>query len=383
MKWREYRNRILSTIDAESFFVDEFTKSSLMFHRHGNELKGQCFFTDRHVSGQDSNPSFTVNLGSGAYLCNACGAKGNIHTFYMLTRGLDRQDAWYALGDALGIERPVDADSRPGIDPGLPTIYHKNLLSLKGVDRDVLTDKRGLTEATLSRFQIGWDNERVTIPIYDEYNELVNIRRYKWDSYEDSSKMTSYVDEMSNTYGEDRIYGIENLFNENITEVVWCEGEWDRLIAEQLGLPACSSTAGADNFRTEWFKLIKKKKRIYVCYDNDDAGRRATEYIVDNLRSSMEVWVVNWPKDWRKKGDITDIVVKDGYTKEMFVSLFTPVSASEDVPIVSLAISSNAKYAGKRIKVPVLVAGKDNAPFVYPKTVRAHCSEGSEDKKAV
>ena len=316
MKWREYRNKILSTIDAESFYVDEFDKQGLVYHRHGNELKAQCPFTELHLAGQDRNPSFTVNLGSGVYLCNACGSRGNIHTFYAHTRHLDKQDAWYELGDALGIDRPTDTDSRPAIDPGLPAQYHQALMKHTGVIRDVLRDKRGIADATLSRFLIGWDKDRVTIPIYDEYNELVNIRLHKWNSYEDKTKMINYTDVLGNTFGEDRIFGIENLINPDISEIVWCEGEWDRLVAEQLGIPTCTATAGADNFRLEWFKLIKKKKRLYLCFDNDDAGRRATDYMIDNLRGSIEIYTVNWPKDWREKGDITDIIIKDGYDKE-------------------------------------------------------------------
>ena len=361
--------------------MDEFERLKLQFHRHGNELKSQCPFTELHLAGQDRNPSFTVNLGSGVYLCNACGSKGNVHTFYMITRKLDKQEAWFELGDALGIDRPVDVDSRPMIDPGLPATWNKALLESTGVIRDIMRDKRGLTDDTLSRFLIGWDGERVTIPVYDEFSELVNIRRYKWNSYEDSTKMINYTDVLGNAYGEDRVYGIENLFNSEITEILWCEGEWDRLVSEQLGIPACTATAGADNFRLEWFKLIKKKARIYVCYDNDDAGKRATDYLVDNLRGGIEIYVVEWPSDWRQKGDITDLVVKDNYSKEQFLALFKPILSVEDTPVVSLASSSNARYTGKRIKIPVLVAGKESAPYVYPKNIRISCSEGNDESK--
>lgn len=381
MRWAEYRGRILNTIDAESFFIAELDKRGLTYHRHGNELKAQCPFTELHMAGQDRNPSFTVNLGNGVYLCNACGSKGNIHTFYMVTRGLDKQTAWFELGDALGIARPTDIDSRPAIDPGLPAKYHNSLMGSTGVVRDILRDKRGITDATLSRFLIGWDGERITIPIYDEFNELVNIRRYKWNSFEDSVKMINYTDVAGNAYGEDRIYGVEHLVDPNVTEVLWCEGEWDRLVAEQLGIPACTTTCGAGNFRTEWFKLIKNKKRIYICYDNDDAGQRATEFLVDNLRGSLEIFVVNWPKDWTHKGDITDIIVSDGYTKDAFMALFKPIETVKDVPVVSLAASSNARYTGQRLKIPVLVAGKENAPYIYPKSVRIACTEGDEERK--
>lgn len=381
MNWKEYRNRILSTVDPEAFFIDELKARNLEFARHGEELKGKCPFPELHLAGQDTNPSFTVNLSTGVYFCNACGSKGNIHTFYRMTRNCSREEAWYALGDALGLERPKDTDSRPGIDPALPAKYHQALMSSTGVIRDILVERRGLTDETLRKFQIGWDGDRVTLPIYDEFSDLVNIRRYKWNSYEDNTKMINYEDELGNAYGENRVYGIEHLVDPACKAVLWCEGEWDRLIAEQIGIPACTTTAGANNFRLDWLKLIKKKKRIYICYDNDEAGRLATEFLVENLRGAMEIYTVNWPKDWREKGDITDIIVKDGYTREQFRALFKPLDQSETVPTVPLAASSNARYTGKRIKIPVLVAGKESAPFVYPKDTIVTCDYADEENK--
>lgn len=381
MNWKDYRNRILSTVDPEAFYVDELKSRGLSYTRHGTELKGKCPFPELHLTGQDANPSFTVNLDTGVYFCNACGSKGNIHTFYRMTRGCSKEEAWYALGDALGLERPQSADSRPGIDPALPAKYHQALMTSTGVIREILAERRGLTDETLKKFQIGWDGERVTLPIYDEFSELVNIRRYKWNSYEDNTKMINYEDEMGNAYGENRVYGIEHLIDPKCTAVLWCEGEWDRLVAEQLGIPACTTTAGANNFRIEWLKLIKQKKRIYICYDNDEAGRMATEFLVDNLRGAMQIYTVNWPKDWREKGDITDIIVKDGYTREQFRALFAPLDQSEIVPTVPLAVSSNARYTGKRLKIPVLVAGKENAPFVYPKDTVITCDYADEERK--
>lgn len=381
MRWREYRQKILTTIDPEAFYVDELSKLKLRYNRHGNEIKGQCPFTDLHMGGQDRNPSFTVNLSTGVYFCNACGSKGNIHTFYRITRGISAKVAWYELGDELGIPRPDDEDSRPAIDPALPGKWHTALMASTGVIRDILRDKRGLTDATLERFQIGWDGERVTLPIYDEFCELVNVRRYKWDSYEDNTKMINYTDEVGNTYGEDRIFGIEHLIDARCANIIWCEGEWDRIVAEQNGFAACTATAGANNFRAEWFRLLKTKKRIYIAYDNDDAGKLATEYLIDNLRGTTELWPIQWPKDWRQKGDVTDIFVKDSYTPEMFMALFRPMTAAENIPVVPLAVSSNAMYAGKRIKVPVLVAGKESSPYVYPKTIRITCDHADEENK--
>ena len=309
MNWKDYRNRILTTVNPEAFFTGDLKERGITYSRHGNELKCQCPFPERHLAGQDRDPSFTANVETGVYFCNACGARGNVHTYLCQTQKLSSVDAWYMLGDALGFDRPADADTRPMIDPALPGIYHQKLMQSTGVIRDVLREKRGLTDETLDRFMIGYDGERITIPVYDEQNELVNIRRYKWNSYEDSLKMINYEDALGNAYGENRIYGIEHLLNPKCKAVLWCEGEWDRLVAEQNNIPACTTTAGANNFRTEWLKYIKTKQRIYICYDNDEAGRLATEFLVNNLRGALEIYVVEWPKDWREKGDITDIFV--------------------------------------------------------------------------
>lgn len=381
MKWKDYRNKILTTLDGEAFYTGELQRLNLIYHRNGNEVKAQCPFKEMHAAGKDNNPSFTVNLSTGVYFCNSCGSKGNAHTFYMLTRDQTKEDAWFALGDALGLERPTSIDSRPAIDPGLPGKWHTALLASTGTVREIMRDRRGLTDETLKKFMIGWDGERITLPIYDEFGDLVNIRRYKWNSYEDSIKMISYTDVTGNSYGENAIYGIEHLFNAEEETILWCEGECDKLVAEQYGFATCTTTAGAENFRLEWFKLIKKKKKLYICYDNDDAGKRATEYMVNNLRGDLEIFVVKWPETFKEKGDITDVFVGEKYTREQFLALFEPIEDSEDIPSVPLALSSNAKYAGKRIKIPVLVAGKESAPYVFPKKVRITCTDAIEGSK--
>lgn len=391
MTWSEYTNRVLVEIDYEAFFLGELGEVA----RRGSELKAKCPFSALHESGVDENPSFTVNLHKGTYYCNTCHSKGNVHTLYCKLYNKSKTQAWFDLGDELKIPRPDGSKpARPLIEPGLIVDYHKALMNLKGPIRTMLKERRGLTDASLRKFQLGWDTERLTIPIYDEYNTLVNIRRYKWNSDNDQYKVINYEDEYGNKYGEVRIFGIEHFFDSS-DYVLWCEGELDRIIAEQHGFCAACPTAGAGTLKPEWLRLFKTKKRVYLAQDNDEAGRIATSKLCEKLYKVVpEVYVFTWPENFPVKGDVTDFFVSCGFTKEDFQALIDNAELYKDHTVerlvdtteaedVHLADSSNADFTGKRIRVPVMVSGKDSTPFICPKKVKLVCGDAadSDNKK--
>jgi DNA primase len=248
--------------------------------------------------------------------------------------------------------------------------------------RRVLKELRGFTDETLGIRQIGWDQERITIPIYDEYNELVNIRRYKWNAATGAEKMKNFVDELGNAYGELRIYGIENLLNPEIEEIIWNEGETDRIVLEQNGFKACTPTSGSGSFRPEWTKLFKGKKKLYILQDNDEAGENGAIAIAERLYRMVPTFIVKWPEGFLEKGDPTDWFVKCQRSKEDLQLLLdkapqykmhTTEEASEVVD-VTLAQSSNFEYIGKKQRIPIMVSGKDTAPYVAPKKVKITCT---------
>ena len=393
MRWSEYRNRILAEIDNEAFLLNELTN----VQRRGNEIKAECPFKELHESHTDNNPSFTANLLTGTWYCNSCHSKGNIHTLYKELYHLKPEEAWLQLGDALKIPRPDGSKpTRPDIDTGLVSEYHHRLMSLTGPLRTMLRERRGLTDETLVEFQLGWDGDRITIPIYDEYNTLVNFRRYKWNSNEDQFKVLNYTDEYNNAYGEVRIFGIDRVVDSNLDYIVWSEGEMDRLICEQMGFPCACATSGAGTWKPEWTKLFRNKRRVYLAQDNDEAGRNATKKLCEKLYRVVDVYIINWPENFPVKGDITDFFTKCGQTAEDFQRLLDtatkyvdpsmdePRLADESEAIeVHLSTSADAKYYGKRIRVPVMVSGKDATPFLCPKSVTVRCGDSadSENKK--
>ncbi len=388
MRWSEYTNRILAEIDNEAFFLNELKN----VQRRGQEVKAECPFKELHESQTDNNPSLTVNLAKGVYYCNSCHSKGNIHTMYKTLYGLSNEEAWFQLGDALKIPRPDGSKpTRPEIDVGLIQEYHQRLMNLTGPIRDMLKERRGLTDETLKRFQLGWDGERITIPVYDEYNTLVNFRRYKWNSNEDQWKVLNYVDEYNNAYGEVRIFGIDRVIDDTVDYIVWSEGEMDRICCEQHGFPTACPTSGAGTWKAEWTKLFRNKKRVYLAQDNDEAGRNATKKLCEKLYRVVDVYTINWPENFPVKGDITDFFTKCGQTSEDFQNLLdnatkyvdpsladNRVADENEAAEVHLSDSSEAGFVGKRIRVPVMVSGKDSTPYLCPKTLKASCGDASD-----
>ena len=384
MRWSDYCNKILASVDIEEFYYSELRN----IVRRGTEIKASCPFSDLHEGGQDVNPSFTVNLDKGVYYCNTCHSKGNVHTFYKTLMKLSNDEAWYALGDALNVPRP-EGTSPPQIDTSLPGKYYKQLNDLGGNALSMLRNRRGLSSKSIKRFQLGWDLERITIPVYDMYNNLVNIRRYKWDSYEDGRKMINYVDDEGNAFGEVRIFNIQALLNNDA--VVWCEGELDAIISEQNGIPACCPTSGAGTFRQEWLPLFKNKT-VYLCQDNDQPGRDANESLRKRLQgTAYKVIVIDWPDYMPEKGDITDFYVNLGKSPQDFMSLMVDTAYVGSEPIlnetaealyVDLQDSTQAKYVGKRVAIPAMVSGKGDTPYMVPRHIKCSCrGPGENDKK--
>jgi DNA primase len=67
-------------------------------------------------------------------------------------------------------------------------------------------------------------------------------------------------------------------------------------------MPAVTSTSGSGTFPEEWIKKFEQKQ-VYICMDNDDAGKRAAVRLLFLLPDAA---IIPLPKDVGAHGDITD-----------------------------------------------------------------------------
>ena len=183
----------------------------------GHEIQAHCPFHD------DKHASFLADTKTGLWTCLAgCGKGKNIIHFVEKLNQCSFLEAIRYLSKLYSIHFEIP---RPEIDSSLPQKYSENLSGENEVLL-FLRETKGLNSETIKKFQLGWDGKRVTIPIYDEYNKLKNIRRY---SKIEKNKMISFTqtaevegESQKFNYGEGRIFGLPDLTKRPGEPVIIC-----------------------------------------------------------------------------------------------------------------------------------------------------------------
>lgn len=243
-----------------------------------------------------------------------------------------------------------------------------------------LINERGLDEATIEKFELGWANGRITIPVRDADGVLVNVRRYKSDAKQSRDKMYNLPG-----YGEARLF-LPWVLNED--EVLILEGEMDALLGQHLGLPAMTHTAGASVWKDQWSPRFQDKT-VFICYDVDASGTNGARKVAQKLSPyAKDVFIIKLPLT-TNGADFTDYIVKQGYSKSDFLALMdtareTPFgvrrqSKGDRRALVAerstLEDSMSADTSRANLEVLATVAGKVQPAYLLPKTVRISCTQ--------
>lgn len=244
------------------------------------------------------------------------------------------------------------------------------------------TTRRGLTAETLRKFGIGWSDEdrAYSIPVWNAEGELVNIRLYRIEDEAGTTKIWSWGGEGMDASA---IYP-ESVLKENSTILV-CEGEWDALMANQVGIPAVTGTTGAKQWMSKWNRKFSGKD-VYICYDRDEAGDEGAEKVARNLDGTAHlVAIVELPVEWREKHglDITDFLYKlgkgaDDLRAAMSDARVTSAPKDGEAVPVSVRESFNPSLATKPMDMVVSVVGKGTTKHLIPRTVTFSCNMNAE-----
>lgn len=280
----------------------------------------------------------------GVFKCHGkCQTKGTVVDYLCRSAGLlpyEAEEAILRIDPRYAREKTAPRTEVEKLDDGavrdMIERAHAQLMASDKRDRyrmfhKYLNEDRGLDDRTITLYEIGADEYRLTIPIYWE-DEIPGIRRYLPNAPK-GKKIRYNLRTVTTT----RIFPYrrwESLIETDPTDgefVILCEGEWDCLLLNQHGYNALTTTAGVTNWRDEWYQMIAECLRgrdLVIMFDVNDkndvgqrmARRRASEFVKHGV--SAHVAELPLPPEIRG-GDVTDWFIKCGKTKQQLDDVIT------------------------------------------------------------
>lgn len=272
----------------------------------------------------EKKASFSVNInGTGGCVCHGCGTKiGSIIHFEKLKYKLPDDESAASSIYSKGF-RPVLAS--PGKSEQHLSSYKIALEGTPPTKKKILEDIQ-ITEQTIQRFQLGWDSglRRVSIPIFDSFNQLLNIRLYRLPSMREDEKFPKLLN--TEGYGSPaELFPKQHLFSlcrgkHRPSIVYWFTGERDTLLAWDRGIPSFCYTSGENVCKQEWGEELKTLGiSVGIVSDNDKAGQDGANKRKSMLQSQgVSCFIVQFKNDGIK--DFSDFI-KEGNTVKDFLKL--------------------------------------------------------------
>lgn len=248
---------------------DYLNQKDIKFKEANGELITDCVFCNKpqhlYFNGETSQ-----------YDCKVCGEQGNIITLAK------------HLGDPL--DEVFINEEKPKRQYQKQNSFDAELIyrcaeQLPDKIKNYLNN-RGINNNLIEEFKLGYGEfygkNWITIPILNKDGEPIFIKlRQDPDDATNDSKYKFYPPGK-----EAALYGVEHLGAYTDTVVI-CEGELDAIILQSFGIPAVTSTAGANTFKVEWLDSIKHIKKVYICLDKDEAGINGSEKIIKLLNENL------------------------------------------------------------------------------------------------
>lgn len=283
----------------ETITIREYlTKKGIEFVERNGQLLVHCIFDG---CGDDDRPNekhLYFNEKTSEYDCKKCGEQGNIIT---LARKLGDGLKDISLHSQGSSSNPHA--KQPRFNETLVESHHQ---ALPLTIRQYL-NARGIIDAIIDSHKLGWGwfygKWWITIPIQDTEG-IFRFFKLREDPYSGNGKITYPKGATAQIYGWDTLKATTD-------KILICEGELDRLALLSKGVPAITSTHGAGTFKDEWCEKIGKGREIYICYDNDDAGKKGSGRVAKIMEDfGNDVHIITLPEDVGDGGDITDYFVK-------------------------------------------------------------------------
>ena len=308
------KNEILENSDIVAHIGDYVD-----LKKSGNSYKGLCPFHN------EKTPSFTVDDKKQLFHCFGCGEGGDVVSFIMHKEGLSYIDSMKYLANKAGIKLDNTKSSKENkrlnrlydINRDIMMYFYKNLLTDKA--GQTYLKNRGFRSNIVNTFMLGfaknsWDDlisyvkekdyllddienlglikksqngkyydkyrNRLIFPIINHYGKVIGFGGRSIDS-----TMPKYLNSPESEVFKKRynLYGLNIFKKQSNKDIILVEGYMDVIGLNNQGIDQAVASLGT-SLTNDQAKLLKRyAKNVYICYDEDNAGIKATDRAIEIL----------------------------------------------------------------------------------------------------
>tara|TARA_B110000116_G_scaffold131258_1_gene113916 strand:- start:4585 stop:6390 length:1806 start_codon:yes stop_codon:yes gene_type:complete len=362
--------------------VSELIATKVKLIRRGREATGLCPFHN------EKTPSFTVNDEKGFYHCFGCGAHGDIISFTMQIDGLIFPEAIEKLAGFAGLVVPRETKEDKEETKKVITLqqvmekacnWFENQLRKPDGDKGLKYLRgRGFSETTISKFRLGFAPDargkfrQEMLEMGVSLEQLVDCGLAKYNEHSTSHRdyfFNRVIFPISDRRGQVIAFGGRNLgegqpkylnspetklFSKghilyNLAEarvssrdtgtIIVVEGYTDVIALNQSGLQHCVAPLGTALTEEQIFALWKVVDEPLLCFDGDNAGRRAAfraaQKVLPLLKPGKSLRFVSLPP-----GEDPDSLLKTRSCEE-FEALLAKAQPLVDI-IMELELGANS-----------------------------------------
>ncbi len=329
--------------------IGTFIGTHVQLRKRGNDLVGLCPFHG------EKTPSFHVHPERGFFKCFGCGAGGDVIKFAQQLENLSFPEAARLLARRAGIELADEDPQAARVRGEKEQIYAANAAAAAFFQRMLKLDargeiarayvvKRGLAAATIDAFMLGYaPNEwgalvaelqaagidlalaekaylvkagqrgyydfnrgRLMIPTYATTGEIVAFGGRALDDQEPKYLNTGTTPVYTKGRG---LYALNVARRAAAASesLIVVEGYLDCIALHQAGFSNAVASLGTAFTAEQAAELRKYAERIFVCFDADGAGSKATAKSIDILAAAGCVaFIITLPP-----GDDPDSFIRD------------------------------------------------------------------------
>ncbi len=329
---RRINDELITEVCMQSDIVDYVSRYSTL-KKAGRDYMGLCPFHN------EKTPSFHVNREKQLFHCFGCGASGNLPQFVMRTENLDFIEAIRLMAEKVGIDISDDDAYDDKTHSTRKTISAMNKIAARFFYEKLKDEKEGeearryflnrkITPQTIIKFGLGYApstktalvdylkaqgytteqmimaslaverkgvvvdkfRDRVMFPIIDVRGNIIGfggrimhnqkeINGYKIPKYLNSSD-TPLFDKGKN------LFSLNLAKNAKATELILCEGYMDVISVYQAGIINTVATLGTAITENQAKLMLRYAKEIVICYDSDEAGKKAALKAIDIITAA-------------------------------------------------------------------------------------------------